>query len=253
MTKKIICVGRGGVGKTSFTSTLTLLLKEQAPLLLIDADSDENLANSLGISGHYQSISEALLSIKQNSYDAGIKNLPLSEKINYLLQQDCLYEGAYYDFLSLGVKWSEGCYCQPNNILKGIIMRLEKNYNFVIIDSPAGIEHVNRRITNSVDYVFILVDPSQKSIEGINKFVRLLKDLNVTYTDIFVVANYRFPDEKLKLVKEKTGFEVTGKIPFDEKVEQLNLDGSPLCDIGLSSPFITGISCVIEKSGILKK
>jgi len=43
--KKIVAVGRGGVGKTSFIALLAKALREkQASLLLIDADSDQNLA-----------------------------------------------------------------------------------------------------------------------------------------------------------------------------------------------------------------
>ncbi|MBN2119955.1 MAG: AAA family ATPase [Candidatus Omnitrophica bacterium] len=251
MGKKIVCVGRGGVGKSSFLGGAAFLLHNKSPLLIVDADPDESLISILGIKDNLKTISEVLFNIKEGSVSQDIKNFSLPEKIDYLLQHDALYEGDFFDFISLGIKWSEGCYCQPNNILKGTLGRLEKNYNFVLLDSPAGLEHINRRITNDVDYLFILLDPSQKSLQGVAKLEKLLKDIKINCRNTFLVANFRFPEESLRLIKEKTSLEAIGKLPHDKELEKINLEGKSFSHLDKSSPFLISLKEILEKTGIL--
>ncbi|MGB2856995.1 MAG: ArsA-related P-loop ATPase, partial [Dehalococcoidia bacterium] len=47
MGKRIVSTGRGGTGKTTFTALATRYLA--GPLLLIDIDPDQSLADMLGI------------------------------------------------------------------------------------------------------------------------------------------------------------------------------------------------------------
>lgn len=250
MGKKIVCVGRGGVGKTSFIAGLSFLLKEKQPLLIIDADPDENLAYFFGIEDKLRTVSEILFNIKEGKIAEEVKSLTLFEKIDYLIQQDGLYEGDFFDFLSLGVKWTQGCYCQPNNILRGLILRLEKNYNLVLIDSPAGLEHINRRVTDNLDYLFILVDASQKSFDSIIRFRKLLEDLRIGFKNIFVVANFRYPEKEINLIKEKTGFDCLGKLPYDREVEEINLKGKSFFDLSNDSLFLQEVRKIIKNAGL---
>lgn len=49
--KKIVTIGRGGTGKTSFVALMTKYFIEtaQSPLLLVDADPDQSLAEMIGV------------------------------------------------------------------------------------------------------------------------------------------------------------------------------------------------------------
>ena len=49
--KRIVVMGRGGVGKTSFTALVTKFFIEigETPLLLVDVDPDQNLAEMVGV------------------------------------------------------------------------------------------------------------------------------------------------------------------------------------------------------------
>ena len=49
--KTLVTVGRGGTGKSSFTALMAKSFIEagQSPLLLVDADPDQNLGEMLGI------------------------------------------------------------------------------------------------------------------------------------------------------------------------------------------------------------
>ena len=54
--KILVTIGRGGTGKSSFTALMTKAFIEagQSPLLLVDADPDQNLAEMLGVTSKKQ-------------------------------------------------------------------------------------------------------------------------------------------------------------------------------------------------------
>lgn len=87
-----------------------------------------------------------------------------TERIESKIWMHGIYEGDYFDFIALGTKWVEGCYCLPNAALKGALESLTKNYKYVLIDLPAGLEHLNRRITSKVDDIFDVLDPSKSPL-----------------------------------------------------------------------------------------
>ena len=64
---------------------------------------------------------------KKRGYEK-LGSMPLPEKIEFLLTKELLYESAHFDLMSLGLKWTEGCCCVPNNLLREIIPRLAQDY-----------------------------------------------------------------------------------------------------------------------------
>jgi len=246
--KKIVCIGRGGVGKTVFISLLARYLKDKGSILLIDSDPDQSLAEMVGINlekERVKTISEILFSIRED-IQGGLESFPLPERIEYLLNQDGIYEGGDFDLISLGVKWTEGCYCQANNILKNIIGRLEKNYDYVLIDSPAGLEHLNRRITSSLDIIFAFIDPSKKAQESLRRSYKIINETKVSFKDFFVIANYRFSDSQLDSVDRKE-FNFLGRLDYDENVERFNKDGLSLFKLDEESSAVCSLRRILEK------
>ena len=75
-----------------------------------------------------------------------------------------MYKGEHFNFIAVGTKWIEGCYCLLDVALKGALESLIKNYRYVLVDSPAGLEHLNRRITSKVDDIFDVIDPSKSPL-----------------------------------------------------------------------------------------
>ena len=115
----IVSMGRGGTGKTSFIALLTKYFIElkETPLLLIDADPDQNLAEMVGVDLD-KTISEALYEFL-NEGGSLTGTSPLERIEPEILES--LYEGESFDLLAIGTKWKEGCYCLPNDLLKKIL------------------------------------------------------------------------------------------------------------------------------------
>jgi len=250
--KKIVSIGRGGVGKTVFIALLAKYFRDQKPILLIDADPDQNLAEMTGVDlgkNGTKTVSDILFDVKFDKIEEGLKSLALADKIDYLFNQKVLYEGKYFDFISIGTKWTEGCYCQPNNILKGIIAKIEKHYSYVLIDSPAGLEHLNRRITSSIDEIFAIIDPSWKAFESAKRVHKLVQEIGIKFKNFYAVANYRFPDERLESIEKETGLKFAGKLRYDEDIENYSLSGKSIFELIEDSPAFNSIKEIMKKVG----
>ena len=134
-----------------------------------------------------KSISELLVEtfLEEGGTTVGV---PPTERIESRIWAHGMYEGEYFDFIALGTKWVEGCYCLPNAALKGALESLTKNYKYVLIDSPAGLEHLNRRITSKVDDIFDVIDPSKKSFDHVERAYRVAKEVKIAFQTFMLLA-----------------------------------------------------------------
>jgi CO dehydrogenase maturation factor len=249
MGKRIVSTGRGGTGKTTFTALATRYLAH--PLLLIDIDPDQSLADMLGIDlekEDVRTVLDILYDIQKREGYEELSTMPIPERIEYLFSTECIYESKEFDLISLGVKWTEGCYCAPNNLLRGIIPRLAQNYAHTLIDAPAGLEHLNRNVTSEIDDLFVILDPSMKSLKSVDRIQRLTKAIGITYHNFFMVTNYRFNDELEKRIRSNGGAYL-GRIEYDARVEEYNLQGKSLLELPEDSPAALSVKKVLERAG----
>ena len=108
----IVCIGRGGTGKTSFVALMTkyFLEVDDTPLLLVDADPNQNLNEMVGVDlARIKSISELYCELMEKG--GTLTGVTPKERMEAKIWEKGLYEGESFDMLSLGTKWTEGC-CQ---------------------------------------------------------------------------------------------------------------------------------------------
>jgi CO dehydrogenase maturation factor len=251
--KTLVTVGRGGTGKSSFTALMAKAFIEtnQSPLLLVDADPDQNLAEMLGIDlkeAGKSTIAELLVStfIEQGGTTVGI---PPTERIESRIWEKGLYESKNFDFLSVGTKWVEGCYCMPNSALKGALGSLTKNYKFILIDSPAGLENLNRRITSTVSDIFDILDHSKKSFDHVKRAVRIVKEVDMKFDNFYLVGGYRFPAELGKQAEADLKFKYLGKIAEDEQLDDYVLNGKSLIDLPKDNQAYLSVKNILKTLG----
>lgn len=249
--KRIVTMGRGGTGKTSFVALMTKYFIEvgETPLLLIDADSDQNLGEMVGvdlIEVRKKTISEILHDILGEG--GSLTGIAPQERIESKILESCLYEGGFFDLMAIGTKWREGCYCLPNDALKKIIPIIAKNYKYTLIDSPAGLEHLNRMISPEVNDIFDVLDPSKKSFEHVKRAQRIIKEIGIKYENLYLVGGYEFPDNLSKRAEEETGLRYLGKIVYDVLVRKYILESKSLLDLPSSTPAYVSVKKIVEKA-----
>ena len=251
--KTIVSMGRGGTGKSSFAALVTKFFIESGctPLLLIDADPDQNLGEMVGIDLKEEgkmTLSELVVATFIES-GGTLVGVPPSQRVESKIWEEALYEGENFDLMAVGEKWVEGCYCLPNASLKNALENITKVYSAVIIDSPAGLEHLNRRISSRVDDIFDLIDPSNKSFNHVKRAYRIAKEVKIDFKNFYVVGGFRFPEPMKPEVEKRTGLRYLGKIAYDQEVEQYVMGGRSLLDLPSTSLAYNSVRGILEGAG----
>lgn len=251
--KTLVTIGRGGTGKSSFTALLAKCFIEsgQSPLLLVDADPDQNLGEMIGVDlkeAGKSTIAELLVStfIEQGGTTVGVSP---TERIESRIWENGLYESKSFDFLAVGTKWVEGCYCMPNSALKGALESLTKNYKYILVDSPAGLENLNRRITSNVSDIFDILDHSKKSQDHVKRAYKIAKEVDMKFENFYLIGGYRFPAELGKQAEDELKFKYLGKIMQDEWLDEYVLAGKSLLDLPNDNKAYISVKNIVKTLG----
>jgi len=165
--------------------------------------------------------------------------VPPSQRIESRIWEQGLFEGEGFDLLAIGTKWVEGCYCLPDAALKSALGSITRQYQFVLIDSPAGLEHLNRKIAGSVDTIVDIIGPSSKSFHHVKRANRVIRDVGIRCRRFVTVGGYAFPETLGPRAMSETGLEYLGKMtggPACRRVRPFRAVTSPGTEIlpGLS-------------------
>ncbi len=247
MAKINVVTGRGGTGKSTFTTLMARYI-DIRPLLLIDLDPDGSLAKMLGIDLEKEgkpTVSEALYEVMGKGRDA--RSVPdlLRQKIE---DERLLYREKKFDLLTLGTKLAPGCYCLPDEMIKETIRNLRKAYALVLVDSPAGLEHLNRKVTPDIDDLFVILDPSEKSRKHIERIKYVTRGVNISYKHFYLVGNYRFTETAEGYVAA-SGEKYLGRIAYDPLVREYNLKGQSLLQLPEDSPSSLSLKKILSEAG----
>jgi len=253
--KTLVTVGRGGTGKSSFTALMAKNFIEagQSPLLLVDADPDQNLGEMIGVDLKEvgkSTIADLIVStfIEKGGTTVGV---PPRERIESRIWENGLYESENFDFLSVGTKWVEGCYCMPNSALKAALESLTKNYKYVLVDSPAGLENLNRRITSDVTDIFDILDHSKKSQDHVRRAVKIAKEVDMKFENFYLVGGYRFPAELGQQAEADLKYKYLGKIEADDQLDEYVLNGKSLLDLQKDNKAYLSVQNILKTLGYL--
>jgi CO dehydrogenase maturation factor len=244
MKKVIAFAGKGGVGKTTSLALFLKFLteKDSADILVIDSDPDANIGDVIGRKVDF---SETLAS-KMQELKRKIKNneIPLDVPKNQIIEGDVfssLIEMDDFDILEMGRQEGEGCYCFINNVLKNVVDTLSKNYQFTLIDSPAGLEHFSRKTGRDVTDLIIVTDPSKMGFQTMKRIIELIDEVSLKFENIWVVGN-RFPDTLKEILQKEVenikmkDVKLLGFFPDDNEILEYNFNGKSLLELPDSNP-----------------
>jgi CO dehydrogenase maturation factor len=235
---KLAISGKGGVGKTTFSSLLIRSLSDMGKkVLAIDADPDANLAAALGIPDADKIVPIAdmkeMIFERTGAQPGGIGGFfRLNPKVDDLpdsvsVQKDNI------KLMRLGCvkKGGGGCLCPESTLLKALVMHIVlARDEVVVMDMEAGIEHLGRATAKAVDKLIVVVEPGRRSIDTAEHIRRLAAEIQLN--QIFIVGNkVRSAKDEEFLRKHLEGFDILGFLPYADDLIEADLRGASPYDV----------------------
>ncbi len=241
--------GKGGTGKTLLSSLLIKLLSETGKdILAIDADPDSNLPEALGVEV-MKTVGDVREELKVDTAKGNIpKDMNKWDILDYKIMESVV-ETPKFDLLVMGRPEGSGCYCAVNNMLRKIIETLSSNYDYIIIDTEAGLEHLSRRTTQNVDIMLVVTDKSKRGILTAQRIGELSNELDINFKEMLLVVNRITPDNKDLILKkaQETGIEIVGTIYEDHEVSEYDVEGKPLVELSDDSNSVVAVSKIVSR------
>lgn len=237
---KIAVSGKGGTGKSTVTGLLShYFSKSGYKVLSIDSDPDANLASALGLplkeAEKITPISEQRLLIKERT-GANPTQFGQMFKINPTVDDipdkfSVNFRGIKLLVLGAVRRGGSGCACPENVLLKSLLSEIILNRDeIVIVDMEAGIEHLGRGSSRSIDMMLIVVEPGSRSVETARNIMKLASEIGVTKFGI--IGNKLRSDEQEAWIKSQFQDDIfLGAISFNDVIAKADYLNEPLIDI----------------------
>jgi len=233
---RIIVTGKGGTGKTTVASIMGFQLSNMGyHVLLMDADSYPNLAQSLGLPREF---SEKIIPLTKN--DELIRErtgaapgegwgifFSLTPKVDDLVDKLGIKINESLRLVVVGgiEEPKEGCMC-PAIALAKVFLRhvLLTEKDIVIVDSEAGLEVFGRGLAEYFDRNICVAEPTIKSLDACKQIFDFSEKLEVKENILVLnkVKDLSVVDKLLgKVFTNTPPFFVIRHDPLIEKIEQI--------------------------------
>jgi CO dehydrogenase maturation factor len=237
--------GKGGTGKTTLAGMMIrfLLDKGKGPILAVDADSNSNLNEVLGVEIR-STIGDAREMMKRDVPVGMTKDIWFEYKV-----QEALTEAKGFDLIAMGRPEGPGCYCAANTLARKCLDLLTGNYQYIVIDNEAGMEHFSRLTTRDVDLLFIVSDSSQRGILTASRIRDLIHELDLRIVREILVLNrvQGEPGPGIDEEVKKQNLELGGILPVDEEVYRYDSEGKPTFQLPSESKAVQAARRIFEK------
>ena len=248
----IAIAGKGGTGKTTVAALLIRLIagNKLGSVLAVDADPNSNLAELLGVEVK-ESVGDILSEVAADP-SVVAQGMSKDRFIEYRVQTS-IAEADNFDILTMGMPEGPGCYCYVNNVLRSIVSKLIKEYDYIVIDNEAGLEHLSRRTTRRAESFVIVSDATAVGLRAAARINSLIKELKFEKQNIFLIINRVAKSSQEKLdnadIKkmEESGVDYLGNMPQDDEVLNLSIKGNTIFNLKESAASLQALARIGER------
>ena len=245
MAFTIAVAGKGGVGKTTTAGLLVRYLVENdlTPVLAVDADSNSNLNEVLGLELE-ATLGDAREEMKKGQSQGMTKDLFIEMRVN-----QCLVESKGFDLIAMGRPEGAGCYCAANHLLTDCMDKLAANYRYLVVDNEAGMEHISRVTTERVDLLLVISDPSRRSMTAAQRVQELAQDMKILDGPCYLILSMVRGEASPALLDaaKEMGLDLAGVIPDDESLAEWDLAGKPVSQLPADNPVVQAAYAIFDR------
>jgi CO dehydrogenase maturation factor len=239
--------GKGGTGKTTLAAILVRALGEAGAgsILAVDADPNANLAEALGVEpGKPLAEIREQGSSPEGSPPSGVgRARAVDDEI-----QRAITEAEGFDLITMGRGEGPRCYCYVNNLLRKSLDTLARNYDTVILDNEAGMEHLSRRTTNNVDFLVTVTNPTLPSLRAAGRILALSRQLPIQIDERALVltraGGQEIPEAVRRGLAEMEARRLPD-VPQDDAVERAGAAGTSVFDLPDDTPALVAVRSVV--------
>ena len=247
MNKVFAFAGKGGVGKTTVGGMLVRYLVEEVrkgPVLAVDADPNSNLNEILGVAVH-STIGQAREDLKKDVPTGMSKDTWVEYKV-----QEAVIEANGFDLLVMGRPEGPGCYCAANSLAKKYIDALKENYPFVVVDNEAGMEHMSRLVTQDVDVLYVVSDPTPRGILTVSRILSIIGELglNIRKTEVLVNRVDTRNEVTLLSAARERSVPIAGTVRNDHTLIENDSAGNSIFQLDRTSDALSDAYAVFRKT-----
>ena len=110
-----------------------------------------------------------------------------------------------------------------------------------------GVQHLNRNIVSDINDLFVISNPSEKSLNHIVRIKEIMRGVGIKYDHFYLVANHEFDEQTEEYLQHSDGTYL-GKIDYDANVERYNLEGKSLLELPEDSPALLSIKRILIRA-----
>ena len=252
MPKIIALAGKGGVGKTTITALLLnyLLARQKTPVLAVDADANANLNELLGLD-----VGLTIGQIRKEMKSELPAHITRDQYMEMKVHQ-ALVEAQGFDLLSMGQPDGPGCYCSANQFLAMTMDHLAGNYQYILVDNEAGMEHLSRMNLRVIDLLLVVSDPSARGIMTAERIAALTGPLGVETKAKYLLIN-RVPAGVGPALKARIDQAITtselslgGLLPESPSLAEWELAGRSYLELPPEEPALTAAHEIFQQIGV---
>ena len=228
---KIVVAGKGGVGKTTVSGTVSRALARAGhDVLALDADTNPMLGVSLGVGPEE---TDLLVAVRQGLETGETEHEQTTEGFVQRFGRDAP-DGVRLVVASRIERANPGCSCcgvSPESLLR----ELESDGKIIIGDLEAGIGTVMRLQEGQADVVLVVAQPTAKSLNIARRAVEMSDERGGR---VIVVANRVRDDEDLAVIREAVGDCEMVVVPEDAAIARADREGRAAIDVDENSPGV---------------
>jgi len=246
MSLSIAFSGKGGTGKTTLAGLLVryMIKRGKKPILAVDADSNYNLNEVLGVD-----VDETLGGVRERMKKGDVPNGMTKDRFMSMQLEQAIVEADDFDLVVMGQPEGQGCYCAANTLLSDFLGKLTANYECVVMDNEAGMEHISRLTTKNIDTLLVVSDPSRRGLQAAQRIKELAQSLNIGVKDIYLVLNnlQQEPSPEVMEIVEQAGLNLLGTVYADSTLAEYDMAGRPTAELPEDNPVVQRAFAMFEQ------
>jgi septum site-determining protein MinD len=213
----VVTSGKGGVGKTTTSA---------------------NIGTALAINGKKVCLVDGDIGLRNLDVMMGLENRIIYDLVDVIdgqckLQQALIKDKRFEHLFLLPAKQTKDKSAINAEQMENLIKELKQDFDYVIIDCPAGIEQGFKNAVAGADHAVVVTIPEPTAVRDADRVIGLLEK-EKTGSPKLIINRIRYGMMKqgdmldVDDVIQQLGIEILGVVPDDERVIKASKEGEPI-------------------------